>query len=55
MKNVTLMVTKTRNKVGHPTDEEMTREKIHAMLIIFPSYIENLVELLNHFKSNPIT
>lgn len=47
-------VRRARNKVGHPTGEEMTREKIHAMLMIFPSYIENLVELLDHFKSNPI-
>ena len=48
-------VRRARNKVGHPTGEEMTREKIHAMLEIFPSYIKNLVELLNHFKVNPIT
>ncbi len=44
----------TRNEVGHPTGKEMSREEIYAMLLIFPSYLKNLIELLNHFKSNPI-
>ena len=48
-------VRQARNEVGHPTGKEMTREEIHAMLLIFPSYLKNLVVLLNHFKSNPIT
>lgn len=47
-------IRRARNKFGHPTGEEMTRKKIHAMLMIFPSYLKNLVELLYYFKSNPI-
>ncbi len=48
-------VRQTRNKVGHPTGKEMTREEIYGLLLIFPSYLKNLSGLLNHFKSNPIT
>jgi hypothetical protein len=48
-------VRQSRNKVGHPTGKEMTREEIHGMLLIFPSYLKNLSELLDYFKSNPIT
>jgi len=48
-------VRQTRNKVGHPAGKEMTREESHRMLLIFPLYLKYLAELLNHFKSNPIT
>lgn len=48
-------VRQTRNQVGHPTGKEMSREELHGMLLIFPTYVKNLVELLNHFRANPIT
>lgn len=45
----------SRNDVGHPTGKEISREEMHAMFLIFPTYLNNLSELLDHFKNNPIT
>ncbi len=47
-------VRQTRNTVGHPTGKQITRAEIHGMLIIFPTYLQKLVDLLNYFISNPI-
>lgn len=44
-----------RNKVGHPTGREISKEELYAMFLTFPTYLENLDKLSDYFQRNPIT
>lgn len=48
-------VRNVRNKVGHPTGREISKEELYAMLLTFPRYLEALNKLADYFQKNPIT
>ncbi|HEY7330954.1 MAG TPA: hypothetical protein VH592_25175 [Gemmataceae bacterium] len=46
------MLRTNRNEAGHPTGKTVEREQAYANLIIFPTYLKKVYELMSWLKAN---
>lgn len=48
------LIRAARNDGGHPTINDVSRETVHANLLLFPSYCERAYGLIQHLNANAI-
>jgi hypothetical protein len=45
------MIRTQRNDAGHPTGKEVSREQVYASLVVFPTYLKKVYDLIDWLKT----